>query len=102
MIRAVGGKRMLWTTPLVAILEAGLARATGRHSDADSQLRAAITSAEAVEMAAHAAAARHELGLTIGGEEGAALVREAENAMTALGIRAPSRFAVMLVPGHRT
>lgn len=52
-------------------------------------------------LAIHAAAARHELGLLVGGEEGATLVREAEEAMTTRGIRAPARFAPVFVPGMR-
>jgi hypothetical protein len=50
-------------------------------------------------MALHAAAARHELGLLVGGSEGATLVSNAAEAMTALGILAPARFAPMLAPG---
>jgi hypothetical protein len=52
-------------------------------------------------MALHAAAARHELGLLIGGEEGGALVREAEETMKTRGVVVPSRYAAMLVPGLR-
>jgi hypothetical protein len=37
-----------------------------------------------------------------GGEKGAALVDAAEEAMTTLGVRAPTRFARMLVPGVMT
>ena len=101
MIRLVGEKRMPWTAPLASILEAGLAQARGDRGGAQSALRAAIASAEVADMAVHAAAARHELGLSIGGEEGATLVREAEEAMTTRGIRAPTRFAPVLVPGIR-
>ncbi len=101
MIRIVGVKRMPWTTPLTSILSAGIAQATGRRADAASGLRAAIASADAAHMALHAAAARHELGLLLGGDEGRALLREAEDGMTTRGVRAPARFAPMLVPGHR-
>jgi eukaryotic-like serine/threonine-protein kinase len=101
LIGVVGQKRMPWTAPLVSILEAGVARALGDRARAEAGLRAAITGAEAADMALHAAAARHELGLSIGGVEGAALVRDAAEAMATRGVQAPARFAPMLVPGHR-
>ena len=47
----------------------------------------------------HAAAARHRLGLLLGGNQGAAMVDEAEEAMKARGVRVPERYAQMLVPG---
>jgi serine/threonine protein kinase len=97
--RSVERKRMLWTSPLASILEAGVARAMGQHAIAESELRTAIAAADAADMALHAAAARHELGLLISGDEGAALVSVAKEAMTALGILAPARFAATLVPG---
>jgi hypothetical protein len=51
-------------------------------------------------MAVYAAAARHQLGVLQGGDEGARLVQDAEDTMLARGIRAPARFAAMLVPGR--
>lgn len=101
LIGVVGEKKMPWTAPLVSILEAGVARAEGDRGRAEAALRAAITGAEAADMALHAAAARHELGLSIAGDEGAGLVRDAEEAMASRGVQAPARFAPMLVPGHR-
>ncbi|MGO9838799.1 MAG: serine/threonine-protein kinase PknK [Polyangiaceae bacterium] len=98
--RIVGSKRMPWTAPLSSILEAGVARATGHLAGAEAALRAAITGAEAADMALHAASARHELGLLIGGHEGAVLVSQAREAMTTLGVLSPARFAPMLVPGR--
>jgi hypothetical protein len=101
LIRVVGKKKMPWTAPLVSILEAGVARAEGDRTRCEAALRAAIAGAEAADLALHAAAARHELGLSIAGDEGAALVHDAEEAMAARGVQAPARFAPMLVPGHR-
>ena len=90
---------MAWTAPLASILDAGVALATGHRARAEAALRAADASAAAANMAIHAAAARHELGLLVGGDEGTKLVRDAEEAMITRGIRAPARFAPMLVPG---
>jgi serine/threonine protein kinase len=101
LIRIVSGRRMPWTAPLASILEAGVARASGRHAAGDAALRTAIAAAEAANLSLHAAAARHELGLSIGGDEGGALVRVAEDVMMQQGVQAPARFAPMLVPGHR-
>jgi hypothetical protein len=98
--RVLKSKRMSWTAPLASILEASVALATGEPQDAHAALRAAIEGAEAVDMALHAAAARHELGVLIGGDEGAKLVQDADNAMTSLGIQVPARLAPMLVPGR--
>jgi hypothetical protein len=93
-------ERMPWTDALAAILEAGAASAVDDRETAAAALRSAIERARAVDMSLHGAAARHQMGLLLGGGEGANQVREAEDAMTACGIRAPARFAAMLVPGQ--
>ncbi len=98
--RVLKTKRMPWTAPLASILEASVALATGEPEDAQAALRATVEGAEAVEMALHAAAARRELGALMGGDEGAKLVQDADDAMTSLGIRMPARLATMLVPGR--
>jgi hypothetical protein len=51
-------------------------------------------------MAGYATACRHQLGVLLGGDEGAHLVARAEEAMKAQGVRAPARFAGTLVPGR--
>ncbi len=99
LMRVVGDRQLLWTAPLVSILEAGVAQAMSRPDQVESALRAAAAGADAAHMALHAAAARHELGMMIGGEKGSALVHAAEEAMTTRGVRVPARFAPMLVPG---
>ena len=98
--RRLARERMPWTAALEAILRAGRARASGDHAGAVEALRAAFDAAQGAEMPVHAAAAHHQLGLLLGGDEGAQLVREAEDTMTARGVRAPVRFAAMLVPGR--
>jgi hypothetical protein len=98
--RRLDREQMAWTAALVAILRAGSARAVGDRSGAIAALRLAIERAEATEMALYAASARHQLGLLLGGSEGARLVGEAEDAMSAREVRAPARFAAMLVPGR--
>jgi hypothetical protein len=92
-------ERMPWIAPLAAIISAAASEAEGDRSAAAMSLRAAIDLANAADMSLHAAAARHQLGSMLGGEEGGALVREACQAMTAQGVRNPAGFASMLVPG---
>ena len=47
-------------------------------------------------MAGRQEASRHELGKLVGGDEGAELVRQAEEDMGSLGVRSPERYALML------
>ena len=91
---------MTWSAPLASLLRAALANAEGDGAGAIAALRAAVERAEAADMSMHASAARYQLGCLLGGEEGGALRRQAESAMTAEGVRAPARFAGMLAPGR--
>src|ERR1019366_3541065 len=72
----------------------------GDAAGARVALQRAIAAAEAVEMALHAAAARRQLGMLLGGGAGAATVGQADEAMKALGVRVPERYAQMLLPGR--
>jgi hypothetical protein len=97
---ALEKERMGWTAPLAAILKAGAANAEGDRSGAVSSLRSAIDLARAADMSMYASAARYQLGLLLGGEEGRELVRQAHEAMTAQDVRRPDRLAATLVPGR--
>ena len=99
--RQLERERMPWTTALASIVRAALAHAEGDRPRTLAALRAAMDEANEANIALHAAAARHELGLLMGGDEGEQLVREAEEAMKTRGVAAPSRYAAMLVPGLR-
>jgi hypothetical protein len=90
---------MPWLSALGAMIDAGVRQATGDRSAAAAALRRAIAGAEATDMALHSAAATYQLGCSLGGLEGAGLKRRAWEAMTALGVVAPDRYAAMLVPG---
>jgi predicted ATPase len=91
---------MPWAAALASMVTAGVANAAGDPRRSESALRHAIERAEAAEMSLHAAATRHRLGLLLGGDEGAAMVRAAEESMKAKGVRVPERYAGMLMPGH--
>ncbi len=88
-----------WAAPLAAILAAGLAKDRGDMAGAARSLRRADELANACDMSLHAAAARHQLGLLLGGAKGTEMVHEAEESMKSRGVRVPERYAQMLVPG---
>jgi hypothetical protein len=100
LAKRLAAERMPWTSALAEMISAGAASLEGRPDRAAGLLRAALQSAEEADMAIHAAAIRHQLGLLVGGEEGPELVAKASDAMTSQGICAPVRFANMLQPGR--
>jgi tetratricopeptide (TPR) repeat protein len=99
LAKRLAGERMPWTTALAEMISAGATSLEGPPDRAAGLLRAALQCAEQAEMAIHAAAIRHQLGLLVGGEEGRELVAKASDAMKSQGICAPVRFANMLQPG---
>jgi serine/threonine protein kinase len=98
--RRLEKENMPWIAPFAAILNAGVACAAGDRTKAAAELRMAIELAQTASMSGYVTAARHQLGVLIGGEDGQKLVLAAEQAMTAQGIRVPARFASTLVPGQ--
>ena len=70
-------------------------RSCGRGEGAPSRDRARRRSRE---MALHAASARRQLGVELGGDAGKAMVHEADEAMRLRGVRDPARYAKTLVP----
>jgi Cdc6-like AAA superfamily ATPase len=100
LVRKLERERMPWTAALAAILSAGLASAQGARLRAAELLRRAAQLADAANMSGYANAARHQLGLHLGGDEGRHLAGKAHEAMAAQGVQAPARFASMLVPGR--
>jgi serine/threonine protein kinase len=97
---ALRGEQMPWADTYAAILTACAKNAEGRRDATLLALREAIACAEATDMMLHSAAARHQLGLLLGGVEGAHELRRAEEAMRAQGVRVPSKFAKLFVPGR--
>jgi hypothetical protein len=89
-----------WSRVLASLARAAAANAAGERPEAISALRQALARSEGADMRLHAWAARHRLGLALGGEEGAALVAHAEEEMSAEGVRAPARMAGLLLPGR--
>ncbi len=98
--RELERERMTWTAPLAAIVTATAANACADRALAARSLRSAVELAQAADMSLYAAAAQYQLGLLLGGDEGNALVQQADDAMTSEDVRAPARFASMFVPGR--
>ncbi len=92
-------EKMPWTDVLAELLAASVASATGDAPRAEHALQRAVELADSAEMGLHAAAARYRLGLLLGGATGDSVVKAAEEAMRARGVRVPARYARMLVPG---
>jgi eukaryotic-like serine/threonine-protein kinase len=100
MARRLERENAAWTVPFARILAGAAANAEGDQKLATARLREAIEAAESTSMPIYAACARRQLGCRLGGSEGAELLRRADDAMTAEGIRSPVRFAGMVVPGR--
>ncbi len=98
--RKLASEGLPWTSVLAAMVEAARSNALGDREGTVRSLQRAADRAETAEMALYAAAARHRLGTQIGGTEGTALRRKAEETMRAKGVRAPERFAAIMLPGH--
>jgi hypothetical protein len=99
LARRLGREKLEWTSLLSSLLYAAIANARGDAHAAVASLRTAIETAKRAEMSMHGAAAMRQLGVLLGGDEGARCIAEADGAMEAEDIRAPERWATMLVPG---
>jgi len=100
MARQLAREGLPWTSALASMVAAGAANAHGDRTATEEHLRAALERTDGAGMELHAAAARHRLGAVLGGEEGLALTQQAEDTLRAQGVRTPSRFASMLMPGR--
>lgn len=84
---------------LALLTRAGVCAVRGDRSGAEARLGAADDAFRAADMGLHAALARRRRGEVLGGEEGRALVAEAETWMTAEGVKNPARMSAALAPG---
>ena len=92
-------ERMSWSAPFVSLIQAGIANLRGDADKSVALLSAAVEGLEIAEMGLYAAAARHRLGQTLGGDRGQALIAEADAWMLKQTIKNPERLTRMLVPG---
>jgi hypothetical protein len=95
--RALWHERAPWAQALARLLEAGVAARRG-DGQAAGLLRDAAERCDAAKMRLYAAAARRRLGELTGGEEGRALVAEADKWMAGQGVANPVRMTALLVP----
>jgi tRNA A-37 threonylcarbamoyl transferase component Bud32 len=92
-------ERRLDARSLAALIRAGIANCKGDLDKARNLLEAALSGLAACELGLYTAATRRRLGQLIGGDQGKALVAEADRWMTAQGIRNPARMTAVYAPG---
>ena len=92
-------ERMPWASALAALLRAGVDHRQGHVDRAVAGLRRGVAAAWETDLRGYAAAGRRALGVLIGGDEGRAMVREADGWFRGTGGKRPERLADMLVPG---
>jgi len=97
--RRLERERLPWTNVLAALVAAVAENAAGDRAGAVAALRRAVEAAGSAGMGMHATAARYRLGQLVDGAEGAALLQTALEALAAEGIRDPSRWVAIYLPG---
>jgi eukaryotic-like serine/threonine-protein kinase len=97
--RKIAGEKMPWSSPLAALLQAGVAAARGDKARALALLPQAAKGLDEAGMALYATAARWRQGKLGGGDEGKRLVAEAEAWLAKERIKAPAKMIAMLAPG---
>jgi len=82
-------------------IRAAIASSLGDETRALKLLDNAAEAFKAIDMFSYAAAMRRRRGELLGGDEGRALVQEANNWMASQGIQNPTRMTAMYAPGFR-
>ena len=95
---SLANEQMGWSTPMAAVIRAGLAKRRGDDARAAVLTSQAIEGFEVADMTLYAAAARCRLGEIVGGDRGAELLAQADEAMRKRQIKNPAAFANLLVP----
>jgi hypothetical protein len=93
---------MSFSTPGSQITRAGAASAAGHPDVALSLATDAAQGFEAADMTLHAAVCRRRRGELLGGDEGKALIEQANVKMAGECIKNPDRWANMIAPGKWT
>jgi hypothetical protein len=83
------------------MLRAALARRGGDRPRAQELLERAEASHASASMSLHALYARRRRGELLGGDEGDALVWQADRTLESAGIRDPARWLAVQAPGFR-
>ena len=90
---------MGWSNPLALLAFAGSAAIRGKKGEAVQLLASAEQGFQAADMAIFDAVARRRRGQLLGGDEGRALVAEADARMSSQMIVNPARVSAMYAPG---
>jgi hypothetical protein len=99
LARALERERTLRSRAFARLIQSGVAFAGNDMRVARQLLMEAAQDFDIIEMRLHAAATRRRLGQLIGGDDGRAMVVQADGWMTAQTIKNPVRMTAMLVPG---
>jgi tetratricopeptide (TPR) repeat protein len=98
-VKRLERERAPWSIGFARLLGAGYWAVQNQGRKAEELLADAILRFEAVEMPLYAAAARRRLGQLRGGDEGQALIEQADAWMQRQEIQRPDRWTAMLAPG---
>jgi eukaryotic-like serine/threonine-protein kinase len=98
---AIVKTQMEWALPLAQCVRAGVRSIHGDVDESRQLLREAVRNFEKAEMMLYAAIARRRLGTLTGGDEGAAMVTEADRWLRSQLVKIPERMAEVLAPGFR-
>jgi serine/threonine protein kinase len=97
--RRLGRQGTGWARALGKVVTAGAAGVQGPPERALALLLEAEQALAAEQLALHELAVRRRRGALLAGDEGRALVAEADAGLRARGVVAPARLAALLVPG---
>jgi serine/threonine protein kinase/tetratricopeptide (TPR) repeat protein len=95
----LGREKMAWADAHAQAIRAMAASARGDLDSARTRLADAARRYDEVDMGLYAATARRRLGQLVGGDEGRGLVAQADSWMLAHGVKNPTSFTNMYMPG---
>jgi len=101
LARRIEKEKMLWSTPIVSLIRAGVANLRGDDASCKALLTDAVAGFETADMWLYAAAARRRLGQTVVDDRGPSLIAEADAWMQKQTIKNPERLTRMLAPGFK-
>jgi hypothetical protein len=99
-VRGLARESDPWAHALAAMAEAIVENADQNRTKAILALRSAVDRTDRTETLTFRAVAAYRLGQLLGGNEGAAAREQAEAEMVAQGIRNPSRWVAVYMPGN--
>ncbi len=100
MVKKLEREHDRWAGAVGKMLEASIESAEGHRDATIAALRTGIERLEATGTKYYHAAARYRLGQMLGGDEGRALVEASTEEMRSQGIREPSRWVNVFMPGN--